>query len=679
MALAENRLQRTITLCALYFAQGIPWGFMAIVLVSYLTERGLDESGAGSLKAVILLPWTFKLIWAPMIDSVTVRSMGRRRFWIITAEVLMALTLLGMLWQGADILTGEIDVMTVAAFLAVMFFIHNCFASMQDVCTDALAVDILPPEEQGLTNGLMWGSKLVGKGGGAGLLAWIIANTENGLLNAILAQFIALLVIMLLPLFLVERKGEKILPWTRGEAQGVLGKNSIQDPYLIIRNLFTGFSLVATLFFALFPVLAMLSLGSIEVITSVLYPQQLGWTFDEYSAVTGTGTIVPSLIGTILGGILGDRYGRRSLMAVGIIGFSLIVTGFSFSSELWDERWLTTTFLIVYPAFVACYAVNFLAGGMNISWTVSAASMFTVYMTLSNVGDVLGKQFAGPLAETFTGSDGVVDYPAVLRALGLGSLVPLFLLPLIDFGYVKRLKEGGESSAVNAIPNEFTLRDLKRLDTVRYGIWLMLMASIIVIVYCGIRLLGMEQLLSTVKHGWWVGAGVGVIGLCLISVVPNWNQCQSMMIASLGSLLLGALTIGYIESAMGWLGAFEGYVSILAGFFLVVAVLLFLTPLRELGVAVSHRGALFSSRLLIVYLFCIFLIACLVVVPLRFLTGMSGEVRYIQALSAVLGIISWGGVIALIGLTVLLVQLQNGIGRLQVISQVRPSNSSVRP
>ena len=130
---------------------------------------------------------------------------------------------------------------------------------------------------------------------------------------------------------------------------------------------------------------------------------------------------------------------------------------------------------------------------------------------------------------------------------------------------------------------------------------------------------------------------------------------------------------------MGWLGAFEDYVSILAGFFLVVAVLLFLTPLRELGVAVSHRGALFSSRLLIVYLFCIFLIACLVVVPLSFLTGMSEEVRYVQARTAVFGVIKWGGVIALIGLTVLLVQLQNGIGRLQVISQVRSSNSSLRP
>ena len=189
MALIDNRAQRMTMLCAMYLAQGIPWGFMTIALISYLTERGVGDAQAGELTAIVLLPWTFKLIWAPMIDTMTVRSMGRRRPWIIGAELMMALSLLGILAAG--------DLTENLRLLGWMFFVHNVFSSLQDVSTDALAVDILPYEEQGRTNGLMWGTKLIGKGIGATVMAHII--DAWGLPAAVLAQMIVLLVIMLRP------------------------------------------------------------------------------------------------------------------------------------------------------------------------------------------------------------------------------------------------------------------------------------------------------------------------------------------------------------------------------------------------------------------------------------------------------------------------------------------------
>ena len=81
MALADNRVQRISTLCALYLAQGIPWGFMDITLVNYLIDNDIKPGDAAKVASFILLPWAFKLIWAPLIDTVTIRSMGRRRSW----------------------------------------------------------------------------------------------------------------------------------------------------------------------------------------------------------------------------------------------------------------------------------------------------------------------------------------------------------------------------------------------------------------------------------------------------------------------------------------------------------------------------------------------------------------------------------------------------------------------
>ncbi len=54
MALVDNRKQRITLLCALYVAQGIPWGFMTIALISYLTDRGVGDAEAGELTALVL-------------------------------------------------------------------------------------------------------------------------------------------------------------------------------------------------------------------------------------------------------------------------------------------------------------------------------------------------------------------------------------------------------------------------------------------------------------------------------------------------------------------------------------------------------------------------------------------------------------------------------------------------
>jgi hypothetical protein len=63
---------------------------------------------------------------------------------------------------------------------------------------------------------------------------------------------------------------------------------------------------------------------------------------------------------------------------------------------------------------------------MRISWTKAAATMFTCYMALSNVGDVIGKGLvASTLRESF-------DYPACFCALGVIGLVPLVLLLGVD-------------------------------------------------------------------------------------------------------------------------------------------------------------------------------------------------------------------------------------------------------
>ena len=97
MTLQESKRLRQLTLCLLYLAQGIPWGFVVFTLSTFLTEQGLSPEQTGKLVAISILPWTFKWLWGPLIDGLGASPMGRRRPWILAAQAGMAGSILAML------------------------------------------------------------------------------------------------------------------------------------------------------------------------------------------------------------------------------------------------------------------------------------------------------------------------------------------------------------------------------------------------------------------------------------------------------------------------------------------------------------------------------------------------------------------------------------------------------
>lgn len=425
MTLVESRSKRVTLLCAMYFAQGVPWGFMTVALISYLAARGVSDADAGNLTAIVLVPWTFKLVWGPLIDTMTMRSMGRRRSWIIGAELMMALSLLGLLWMG--------DLSDNLWMLGCMFFLHNCFASLQDVATDALAVDILPPGEQGRTNGMMWGAKLIGKAVGASIMAMAIAMW--GLSSAVLIQFVLLLVIMLFPLMILERPGEKRFPWSRGQANHTGSDASVRSPIDVFRDLFRAFSLITTSAFVVFGTIHTIGWGIVEVITKTLYTQQLEWSAVQVSNVSGL-AVFAEMVGALGGGYLADRFGRRKIMGIGLGSYGLLAIIFGCCPQLWHERWFAAGYLFLNPGLLAMGAVGYLSMGMRISWTKAAATVFTIYMTVSNIAHVVGNSLVGTLREGYQ-----LSYEQTFWVAGIAMFLPLLLLPLVRPESVDRKRD----------------------------------------------------------------------------------------------------------------------------------------------------------------------------------------------------------------------------------------------
>ena len=185
---------------------------------------------------------------------------------------------------------------------------------------------------------------------------------------------------------------------------------------------------------AIFAATALIAQGTNTILITTLYPQNLEWTSEQFSQVSGMLGDPLSAIAALLGGYLADRYGQRKFIAIGYIGFALLALTFGMLEPYWTITWFATAYFVLAPAFLGMAAVSGFSLFMKLSWTTAAATNFTCYMALLNVGDAIGKGLlASQLHKLF-------DYPTSFCLLGIVTLVPLILLSGVNAGSVERAR-----------------------------------------------------------------------------------------------------------------------------------------------------------------------------------------------------------------------------------------------
>jgi MFS family permease len=174
-------LARFTLLGALYFAQGLPFGFFVQALPVLLRKSGVSLSTIG-FTSLLTLPWALKFLWAPVVDTRWWPRVGRRRSWILAMQVaaVLVLTVIAAT-PGSDRL----------ALLMIAMFVLNSIAATQDIATDGLAVELLPPSERGFANGLQVAGYRVGMIVGGGVLLGIYDELGHHGLFAIMAVLTA--------------------------------------------------------------------------------------------------------------------------------------------------------------------------------------------------------------------------------------------------------------------------------------------------------------------------------------------------------------------------------------------------------------------------------------------------------------------------------------------------------
>jgi PAT family beta-lactamase induction signal transducer AmpG len=136
--------RRTLAVTLLSFSSGLPLGLVWIAVPDWMRSVGIDIRIVG-LTTLAHAPWTFKMVWSPLMDRFTVPWLGRRRGWIAVCQIL--LTVLTLLLAGVS-QYPEAPWVVIALCLAIAFA-----SASQDIVIDAYAVDVLRPEEQGIAVG----------------------------------------------------------------------------------------------------------------------------------------------------------------------------------------------------------------------------------------------------------------------------------------------------------------------------------------------------------------------------------------------------------------------------------------------------------------------------------------------------------------------------------------------
>lgn len=158
----SGRLGKLGILWTLYFVQGLPFGFQATALPVYLRSEGMSLAGVG-LATALSLPWSLKILWAPLVDRFGGGRFGRRRSWILPLQLLLAATC------AAAALVPPNEGL---APILVLVFAMNLLAATLDIAVDGLAVDVLELAELGQGNVAQVVGFKVGMLTGGGLLVW---------------------------------------------------------------------------------------------------------------------------------------------------------------------------------------------------------------------------------------------------------------------------------------------------------------------------------------------------------------------------------------------------------------------------------------------------------------------------------------------------------------------------
>lgn len=414
--LERSRTLRLFTLFILYVGQGMPIGLFFFAVPAWMASNGASAAEVGSVSALTALPWSLKLVNGFIMDRYTFLPMGRRRAWILSAQIVMiACLIIAALIEPA---VGDV------AILGAIGFTVNLATTFQDVAVDGLAVDIMSEDERARGSGMMFGGQSIGVATATAMCGVVIEDY-----GAPTAFLIVAALICALSLYLAvvrERVGERRLPWSAGSANPRNLEIQLAAWWPLLKATLVALTRPVSLLFL--PVL--LGRGTLYGAASGAGPligaNYAGLGTAEIASLTAMAGLVAGVLCMTLGGWLGDRFGAKRI-AIMWLGAGLVMLAAMYWGEpFWSDPRVVAAFIFAWVSLDMLLTVALLPIPMRLCDAKVAATQFTIYMAVSNFGISFGAFMLGK-----TGLMGGLS--SIFMVVGAGYLLALGLMLTVKF------------------------------------------------------------------------------------------------------------------------------------------------------------------------------------------------------------------------------------------------------
>ncbi|MEL4388795.1 AmpG family muropeptide MFS transporter [Shewanella xiamenensis] len=435
-ALSVYYHKRVLILLLLGFSAGLPYMLVFSTLSFWLREAGVDRTAIGYF-SWITLAYGLKWAWSPLVDRLSLpiltRFLGRRRSWMLFAQLLLVGAILGM--SFSDPLK---DLERLALFALMIAFA----SATQDIVIDAFRIESAPEKMQAALAAAYQvgyrGAMIVATAGALTIAAWVEpGNTEYNLI-AWQTSYLVMAGLMFIGVLTTLFSREPKVDTRTADATELALKQRLSATYP--RIIAAGMSWVYTAcilpfidFFKRYGYSAILILLLIScyrisdivmgIMANVFYVD-MGFTKEEIAYLSKIYGLIMTLVGAAFGGVLLARFGTMKILFLGAL--LVAVTNLLFA---WQA-------LIGYNVPFLTFAIsvdNFSAGIATVAFMAYLSSLTsngysaTQYALLSSIMVLFPKFIAG-FSGAYVDAFGYVNFFVAASVIGFPVLLLIHLV-----------------------------------------------------------------------------------------------------------------------------------------------------------------------------------------------------------------------------------------------------------
>lgn len=371
---------KQLSIFILGFSSGFPLLLTGSTFKLWLAQEKIDIKTIG-LMSLVGITYSFKFLWAPLLDRYYLPFIGRRKTWIASCQLLLALGL-----YNVSALSPQTDIVLMAAWCILIAFA----SATQDVAIDAYRRELLADDEIGLGSSMSVYGYRVAMWIAGGVLVSFVADsaipdesykiTWAGFYMISAFIFTALTGIT----FFFKEPHKALAPKSLYSA--------VVEPF---KDFFSKENALLILVF-----IFLFKLGD-QISGSLLTPfyKDMGYANSEIGWITKTCGLFSTLAGLFIGGIALMKYEvKKCLFAFGILQ-ALSTATFALITFTGPELWSLAVSVVFEDLSSGMGTAAFIAYMSTLTNSKYTATQFSLLSGLATIGRTLFSGYAGYLQE----------------------------------------------------------------------------------------------------------------------------------------------------------------------------------------------------------------------------------------------------------------------------------------